>query len=220
LWWPSSQQNDCLSRPICTPTSSNVTSEDKTVGVTQVTSTDEIDFIRCEIEAYHHVWRCGKSFDTGYAAGMYSEVWEVSEEESNEMIIAHKYTLRTDQGKIELMLPVTGDLHYSYVSRGSISNEGSCTPGVAFSLGDKTYDRPVQNTRLQFKYSRGTARLNYEDQKILFPNGMFCKYLEKTCYLSDYGSIYWKIKEPKCPNEEQKSLVYEGLGNIIIIVSR
>lgn len=205
-----------INLPDCTINKPNITTIDVNLAVTQTTQFSDVAFFRCSVEEFNIVWRCGKTIDTGLSGGFYSQVPMITKKACLRMVQEGVYTVLTNNEKLDIMLSSTGKTSASYVSRGFISSDGSCTAGVQFSRSGRIYDRPVQNTRLEIKYSSGKARLSHDENTILFPSGVSCKYSDGECVHPDYGYIFWDKLTPECRmDSHEKSLVYNGVGKMI-----
>lgn len=205
-----------VTTPSCESISKNITTEVVDLALTQSAEHMEIPYIRCHVETFNYMGRCGKTIDTYYPDGLFSEVVPLSREDCVTMI--NKLTLRVTRNgdPLELHLSAGGETRQSYVSRGSVTLGGSCSHGASFIKNGKEYDRPVTNTDLRAKYSKGKALLNVEENLVKFPNGNTCKYQDETCYDADYGYIFWSIVKPQCSGvESEKHLVYSGKGQLI-----
>lgn len=202
--------------PECDIVNRNITTDEVSIAVTQVTQFSEVRFIRCHIEEFHHVWRCGKSIDTGLEGGFYSTVPFISRRECEKMINEKSYSAWKNSDRIEIGLDSSGRHSFSFTSRGEITTDGSCTPGNTFSRYGRTYDRPVQNTRMEIRFSVGTARLSHDEDKLIFPSGVSCKYSDSACSHPDYGHLFWDKLIPECGSDKSdKSLIFAGKGKLI-----
>lgn len=187
--------------------------EKKEVVITQVTELLNLKYFRCSIEAFHHLWRCGKSIDTGFPAGIYSEIITPNKQECMDMIKSRKYRVTAESGPIEIRLDTKTD--FSFTSRGFISGDGSCSPGLSMLHNGVVLDRPVQNTKLTITAVGGEAKVILSQDKIIFPNGNRCKYSSGSCELADYGSVFWDIELPVCGVESHKVVLYSGVADVI-----
>lgn len=204
-----------IETPTCESSQPNITSRLELIAVTQTTTVSELPFIRCKIEAFHQVQRCGKSIDTWHAGGFYSEVLDLTRDECITMIQSNFINLRWGTS-IRVTLPKSGYFSYSYTSFGSI-HDGSCTSGGTLtSPTGVNWDNAIRNTRLEITYSKGIARLFHDEGQVKFPNGVVCEVGEGRCDHSGYGHLFWMVPRPSCNSENSdSSLVFKGMANLI-----
>lgn len=205
-----------IETPICASKKPNITSQLVSVAVTQTTSISEISFLRCKLEAFHHVQRCGVSLDTWHNSGYYSEVLEITRDECIHMVHSSFINLRWGSNT-RVTLPKGGYFSYSYTSFGNIDG-GSCTSGGTLtSPSGIRWDRAIRNTRLEMTYTMGMARLFHDEGQIKFPNGVICNVLEGSCDHSGYGHLFWSVPSPDCRSTNSKnSLVFKGMAQLIV----
>lgn len=205
-----------VTTPSCETSQKNLTYEPVKLAVTQATERYELPFYRCRVEARHVMGRCGLVIDTFHNAGLYSDVVRVAREECKSMHDRNLYRIVKGGALVDIQLNPKGQTRYSYVSRGSVKPDGSCTPGADFVKDGREYDRPLVNTELTITKSTGTAIVAVEDKLVKLPNGNNCPLHEEACFDADYGDVFWKVPIPSCSGDEaEKSLVYEGPGTLV-----
>lgn len=204
-----------IETPLCASKQPNITSQLVSVAVTQTTSISEISFLRCKLEAFHQVQRCGVSLDTWHNSGYYSEVLEISRDECIDMVHSNFINLRWGSST-RVTLPKNGYFSYSYTSFGGIDG-GSCTSGgTLISPSGIRWDRAVRNTRLEMTYTVGTARLFHDEGQVKFPDGVVCNVGEGRRDHSGYGHLFWAVPSPDCRSVNSKnSLVFGGWPNLL-----
>lgn len=160
--------------------------------------------------------RCGKSIDTFHHAGLFSEIVRIGRHECDTMHKKKVFRIVKNGALCNIQLSSQGQTRYAYVSRGSVTSDGSCTPEADMMRNGREYDRPLINTTLTITISSGTAIVSVEESLIKFPNGNNCKLQDETCFDADYGDVFWTVSTPSCEgSESEKSLVYEGPGTLV-----
>lgn len=205
-----------VTTPSCASSTKNLTYESVQLAVTQSTEHYELSFIRCHIESRSYMGRCGKSIDTFHDAGLFSDVVRVSREECTKMHEKGTFRILKNGDLIDIQLTRDGQTRYSYVSRGSVTSDGSCTPGPSIVRNGREYDRPLINTELLITISSGVAIVAVEEKLMKLPNGNNCPLGIENCFDADYGDVFWRVPVPSCNDaESEKSLVYEGPGTLV-----
>lgn len=193
------------------------------LALTQTSNFIDIKFQRCHAVLRHFIYRCGKSIDTQYPGGLYTEVLPFSESSCSELLEKGSITVFSDSSPSRMITGISKNTQYrhSYTSIGSIDASGSCSPGTPFTRNQYYFDRPVRNTEVEIIATHGSARVDFENNKIIFPNGVVCNYKGEKCEHADYGHLFWKVKTPDCQNDKaMKSLVYSGTASLITTVSK
>lgn len=205
-----------VTTPSCETSQKNLTYESVTLAVTQATEHYELPFIRCHVEARNIMGRCGRSIDTFHNAGLFSEIVRVTREDCTNMHDRKTFGIVKERGLSDIQLNPNGQTRYSYVRRGSVTSDGSCTPGANLVRNGREYDRSLINTELVLTISTGTAIVSVEDKLLKLPNGNNCQLHEENCFDADYGDVFWKVPFPSCDDaSSEKSLVYEGPGTLV-----
>lgn len=207
--------------PDCKLAKNNTKIESVKIAVTQNQEKSDIKFFRCLIEAQHIVTRCGKSIDTMYDGGFFTELIPMNKDRCKRMVEDNYIRIKKGSEFTEIQLTGKGFQRYNYLSKGSVDSDFSCTPGESFSRNNYRYDRPLVNTELKIIFTEGEGRINYEDDLITFPNGNQCKYSAGSCFSSEYGYLYWDLQKPICSmDQDQKSLVFKGKATLITLYKK
>lgn len=136
------------------------------------------------------VYRCGKSIDTHYPGGIYTEVLFTATS-CKELFEQGKFRIDSDAGypRMVVSIPPNTQFRRAYTSIGSIDASGSCSYGEPFTRNGYYFDRPVRNTEAEIVSTTGSARVDFENNKIIFPNGVSCNYKKERCEHADYGLV-------------------------------
>lgn len=205
-----------VTTPNCDIPHKNITYEQVNLAVTQTTERYELPFFRCHVESRSIMGRCGKSIDTFHNAGLFSEIIRVDRHEWDTMQKKKTFRIVKEGVFSDIQLSHDGQTRYAYVSRGSVTPDGSCTPGANLVRNGREYDRPLINTELTITISSGTSIVSIEESLIKFPNGKNCRLQDESCFDADYGDVFWNVPTPSCEeSESEKSLVYEGPGTLV-----
>lgn len=196
-----------VSTPDCVPDVNQTTSSRVRVSITQNRLFQEVQYYRCSVETNNLVSRCGKTIDTLHSGALYSEIIKLTRDECKDMVEKGTYRLFTPKGPLD-MTTKDGLTQLSLVTRGSI-NQGSCTPGDDFEMNGRIYDRPIVNTHITIKYSKGMGVVDVEEKTITVGSTKFPLDLEQA-FDAESGYIFWSIPVPDCSGPSPKSIVYEG----------
>lgn len=164
-----------VTTPSCDISHKNITYEQINLAVTQTTERYELPFFRCHVESRSIMGRCGHTIDTFHNAGLFSEIIRVDRHECDTMHKKKTFRIVKEGAFSDIQLNQDGQTRYSYVSRGSVSPSGSCTPGATLVKDGREYERPLINTELTITISSGTSIVSVEESLIKFPNGKSCR---------------------------------------------
>ncbi|AOR51373.1 putative glycoprotein [Bolahun virus] len=201
-----------VSTPICTPDVDQTTSRKVRVAITQNRLTQDIKYMRCSVSTTNLLYRCGKTIDTFHDGGIFSDEIKVSREECQDIVNKGIYRMFTANGAIDITIKA-GVTKVSVTTRGEIRG-GSCTPGNSLERNGRFYDRPVVQTEIVVRYSTGIGIADIEDKTIAIESIKFPISQEQGVD-ADLGHIFWKIPTPDCSGQDSKSLVYEGVAELV-----
>lgn len=202
-----------VSTPDCRPDVEQMTSTRVRVSITQNRLIQEVEYIRCYVETHNLVSRCGKSIDTLHYGALFSDIVKVSWEDCKNMIERGFYRMFTPKGPIDISTK-GGLTQLSLVTRGHIP-EGSCTPGDTFQMNGREYDRPIVNSQITIKYSKGTAIVDVEEKTITVGSVKF-PLTQEEAFDAESGYVFWNVPVPDCSGKDPKSLVYEGYAESVL----
>lgn len=197
-----------VTTPNCDIPHKNITYEQVNLAVTQTTERYELPFFRCHVESRSIMGRCGKSIDTFHNAGLFSEIIRVDRHEWDTMQKKKTFRIVKEGVFSDIQLSHDGQTRYAYVSRGSVTPDGSCTPGANLVRNGREYDRPLINTELTITISSGTSIVSIEESLIKFPNGKNCRLQDESCFDADYGDVFWNVPTPSCEESEPEKAWY------------
>ncbi|KAL1454602.1 hypothetical protein WDU94_010818 [Cyamophila willieti] len=167
--WPLERAEDIfarlanliLAKPNCKFTNVTLEKEEQYVIVPQLLKTGSATFSRCLIAINHLVLECAYLTDTLQDQGMYTEIYQTTEQECKKMVKKeHEVTLTT---------------------HGSMLN-GKCSPGPDRIRKGVAWKRPVRLSQIKMFANSGEAIVDYEDNIILLPNNVKCRYTEGECF--------------------------------------
>ncbi|AOR51379.1 putative glycoprotein [Gambie virus] len=201
-----------VSTPKCIADADQTTSRRVKVAITQNRMIQEIPYFRCSIETINFISRCGKTIDTVHAGAIFSEVVKASVEECRDIVSKNVYRMQTSSGPLDITTR-DGVTKVSVVTRGEI-RDGSCTPGNSLEKNGRIYDRPVVNTEITIKYATGTAVVDVEDKTITIETVKF-PLTQESAFDAELGNVFWKVPTPDCSGSDPKSIVYEGVAELV-----
>lgn len=199
--------------PACELEDPKIVESHHKIYLTQSSRTKTVKYHRCKVIAHHSVSYCGIFGDSPQEGGIYSEIIEVSHSECEILIKHGRYTSHFQGREFDFN---SGKISASFLSHGYMSKSGSCSPGPPLQVNGHIWERPIRNTELKFSYGSGESILEHETNRILFPNNQFCEYQKESCFLPDFGYIYWSMEKPTCGlGNTNKVVVYKGPARIV-----
>ena len=92
---------------------------------------------------------------------------------------------------------------------GTLTEQGDCL-GTAFSTKYGSYTKAVMQVNVEIKLTASTAKLDIEQEQILFNGGTVCKEQDNGCFLEDKGHTFWEQhREGDCDRTRQ-DIIYQG----------
>lgn len=200
-----------INTPECIENHPNISYGSTRLIITQSSNIGKGTFQHCLLEADNLLTRCGKTIDTSYESGFFSEFIRISNSQCTDAIFNGKLTLRYRSFSLDADVGSIGSL--SFESHGSI-HQGSCSPGSSLFINNIWYHRPIISTKLTYFLGQGEMQVSFDKDLISLPNGETCKYSLGKCFTPNYGNIFWELDMPKC-EENRKILVYSGEGLLV-----
>lgn len=194
--------------PSCERSEEKVLTEEIQVAITQVSHAQELKVNRCFVKASHVVWRCGKWGGRDAPMAHYTTLPRISKEDCDEMINKGRYT-PPFSASASIELSGLGYQESSFTSYGSIDADGDCTPGGTLTHRGNTWNRAIRITNLEITTAITTASVDFEENIVVFPNGVRCDYSKGSCEQAEYGYLFWDKLTPVCPGK-QHSMIYQG----------
>ncbi|XP_058122805.1 uncharacterized protein LOC131264530 [Anopheles coustani] len=200
-----------INTPECIEHHPNITYETAQVVITQSSNTGKGKFKHCLIEVDNILTRCGKTIDTSYESGFFSEFIKISNSQCTDAVFQGKLALRYRSFFLDADVGSVGSI--SFESHGSI-HQGSCSPGSSLLINNVWYHRPIISSKLAYFLGQGEMQISFDNDLISLPNEETCKYSTGKCFTPNYGNIFWELDKPRC-EDDRKILVYSGEGLLV-----
>lgn len=187
------------------------------VALTQVAGTGSIPVVGCSVKASHVVTRCGKSIDQIYGSGRYTEIMDITKDQC--ALIIRRNTYQSPHNGVMITGPRGAKRFFqSLLTAGVSESDGTCSPGPAFFANGAYFDRPLRTTEYEIVGSKINAIIDYEERKLILPNGVRCDYFQETCDAGELGQIFWSVEKPQCANHgAPREIVYKGPGKLVTV---
>lgn len=204
-----------VTTPECNLEEEFISYETVNIVLSQTTKTLDINVHRCFGRYIHQLNRCGKTIDTAYKSGLYTELIEFDKDTCINLIENGVFYAYEHSRKIS-MPPHTKKYFTSFETIGSINLDGSCTPGTSQEINGIFYDRPIQRSSLELTFTIEKGFVDLKSGNLILPNGIQFNYLQKQSEHADYGYFFWELQKPHCEGPLQNSVTYKGQGQRIM----
>lgn len=188
-------------------------SEDVTIQLFQLQDIANIQIHSSFIEISHILTRCGKSIDTRYRKGFYSEFLEVSQLHCNDLHQGGQIDL-TPYGYLVKFEQLTKNIvnYRNAITLGSIDSQGSCNPGILVNIKGLEYDRPLRESKFKIIFRTTEASLDTESKRIRLVDGVFCNFYDTQCFSPALGMSYWStiLENEICKKQKPVVRLYQG----------
>lgn len=187
------------------------------VALTQTAGTSTTVAMSCSVKASHIVSRCGKTIDQVYGSGRYTEVMEITRDQCSRILSRNSY--QSPHNGVIIDGPRGVRRYYqSLVTSGFVEQDASCTPGTPFFANGAYFDRPLRTTEYEIYGNRIKMIIDYEEKKVILPNGVRCDYMATQCDAGELGYVFWNIESPQCADSGiPKEIVYKGPARLVTV---
>ncbi|QIJ70029.1 putative glycoprotein [Gudgenby Calliphora mononega-like virus] len=197
----------------CEKENRNISTRTVEVQLIQPIVFKKVEYIQCQIEVEHFLFRCGKVIDTVAKSAFYEELFDLTEEECS-TLIKNRYFIYND---IKITIPKDNSLVFLSLETIGKIKDGSCEPGPNIYIQGTYYDNPVRTSKFKIALKRGTGTVDVEDNKLITEEGIKCKYSDGNCIISSGGYTFWKtyFDDIKCGSKTHIA-IFEGPATEVV----
>uniref|UniRef100_A0A8D8TP82 Uncharacterized protein n=1 Tax=Cacopsylla melanoneura TaxID=428564 RepID=A0A8D8TP82_9HEMI len=100
-------------------------------------------------------------------------------------------------------------LSTTIVTHGS-KHDGKCSAGPPLTRDGITWYRPVRTTKITIEGSKEETTVDFEENQILLPQNVNCRYTLGECFHYSLGNVFWRTSVPECNDKAERAIIFKG----------